>query len=141
MTDKEEKFRKFVDQYDIAVPQDRVEQELYLIRQDIMHRMRYEAMAGGRNYPFPAMELEKQKNELLQAAVFEVKSELVLKDLIAKHGFTATREELEAEAAAMAERQNTTIEIIKQFFGEDLKMLESDVLKNKAREWIYAQMK
>ena len=38
----------------------------------------------------------------------------------------------------MAERQNTTIEIIKRFLGRS-KMLESDVLKNKAREWIYAQ--
>ena len=34
----------------------------------------------------------------------------------------------------MAERQNTTIEIIKRFFGEDLKMLESDVLKKKPGE-------
>jgi len=139
MTDKEAKFRKFIDQYDIAVPWDRVEKEMHLIQQDIIHRMHYEAMAGGKNHLFPMIELEEQKDEILRAAVFEVKSELVLKDLIAKHRFTATREELEMEAAAIAKRQNTTIQMIKKFFGEDLKMLESDVLKSKAKEWIYAQ--
>ena len=35
----------------------------------------------------------------------------------------------------MAKRQNTTVEEIKRFFGEDLKLLERDVRENKIREW------
>ena len=60
MTEKEEKLRKFVDQYDIAVPQDRVEQELRLIRIDTYAPDALRPWPG-RNYPFPAIGWKNRK--------------------------------------------------------------------------------
>ena len=62
--------------------------------------------------------------------------DLVLKEIIARENFAVTREELEVEAEAMAQRQNTSVEMIKSFFGEELAMLETDVKQRKAMDWI-----
>ena len=51
-----------------------------------------------------------------------------------------TPEELEAEAAAIARRQNTTVAELKRFLGEDLAMLQSDLKKRKAAAWACEQM-
>ena len=51
-----------------------------------------------------------------------------------------TQGELEAEAAAIARRQNTTVAELKRFLGEDLAMLQSDLKKRKAAAWACEQM-
>ena len=51
-----------------------------------------------------------------------------------------TPEELEAESAAIARRQNTTVAELKRFLGEDLAMLQSDLKKRKAAAWACEQM-
>ncbi len=73
------KWHRYVLAYGIEVPREEVEEELYLIRADMKHRMMYEQMSGGAPHPFPEMELEEQADALLEAAVFEVKEPLVLK--------------------------------------------------------------
>lgn len=139
MSYNEEKWRRYVLAYDIAVAQEDVEEELYIIRSDMKHRMIYEQMSGGEMHPFPDMELEEQKDALLEAAVFEVKEPLVLKDLAKKHDFAVTPEELLAEGEAIAKRQNSTLDEVKRFFGKDLAFLERDVRENKIREWACEQ--
>ena len=59
--------------------------------------------------------------------------------LAKKLDVTVSPEELLAEAEAMAERQGTTVEEIKRFFGQDLSLLERDVRENKIRTWACAQ--
>ncbi len=135
----EQAWRNYVAAYIIDVPEEKVAAEEDLIRMDMVHRMRYAAMAGGEFHPFPQLEVEEQKDEIHAAAVFEVKSELVVKDIIAKQNFTVTPAELEAEAEAMAKRQNTTVDEIRRFFGEDLAMLAGDIRRNKAIAWALEQ--
>lgn len=133
---REEAWREYVEKYNLEVPQDRLEEEIRMIRADLMHQMRYDTMSGGPIHPFPELELEQQKEDIYAAALWEVKSELVMKDLIRTQAITVSKEELEAEAEAMAQRQNTTVTEIKRFFGEDLSMLEWDVKKQKAMMWV-----
>lgn len=139
MSYNEETWRRYVLAYDIEVKQEDVEEELYIIKQDMKHRMIYDQMSGGEVHPFPEMELEEQKDALLEAAVFEVKEPLVLKDLAKKHDFTVTPEELLAEGEAIAKRQNSTLDEVKRFFGKDLAFLERDVRENKIRAWACSQ--
>lgn len=139
MSYDEKAWRTYVLSYDIEVPQEDVEEELYLVRSDLKHGMIYEQMSGGPVHPFPELELEKQADALMEAAVFEVKEPLVLKALAAQLGIKVTQEELIAEGEAMAKRENSTLDEVKRFFGQDLAFLEREVRDNKIREWACAQ--
>lgn len=138
MSYDEQAWRAFVDAYDIDVPESAIENELQYLTLQMKHNMQYDRLTGGDFHLFPNQELQEQEESLRAAAIFEAKEPRVLKDIIAKQAITATREELEAEAQAVAMRQNTTVEALKQFFGEDLAALERDVLNNKARTWALA---
>ena len=133
-------WREFVDNYEIDVPESAIENELEYIKLDMKHRMQYDQMSGGGMHLFPQMELAEQEAELREAAVFEAKAPRVLKEIIAQQGITTTQDELEAEAQAMAEREGSTIEMVKRFFGDDFAMLERDVLERKAMDWACEQL-
>jgi len=137
---REEKIRAFIEAYEIELPAAKVENELNYIMTQLRHGMQYDALTGGELHLNPGAELEAQRKELLKLAEYEVKQELVIKDVIAKVGFSVSREELEAEAQAMAVRQNCTLEMIRSFFGDDLAMLERDVKIRKAEDWICTQV-
>ena len=93
-------------------------------------------LTGGGHHLDPYGELEEMKDELFDAAYYEAKYDLVIKDIIVRQDFSVTRDELKKEAAAMAERQNCALELVYRFFGEDLAMLEKDVKRKKAEKWI-----
>ena len=127
-------WRAYVAAYDIEVPEERIEREYEMVRADMKHRMMYAQMSGGETHLFPDMELAEMEGDLREAALFEAKEPLVLRDLTKKLDVVVTPEELLAEAEAMAKRQSTTVDEIKRFFGEDLSLLERDVRENKIRE-------
>ena len=139
MMSREEIWRSFVDAYDIDVPADAIENELAYLDLAMRHNMQYDRLTGGDMHLFPGREIAAQEDELRAAALFEAKAPLVLKRIIAEQALTATYDELEAEAIAMAERQGSTLEMVKKFFGDDLKMLERDVLERKAIDWACEQ--
>ena len=141
MATRDNLWREFVAGYEIDVPESAIENELEYIKLDMKHRMQYDQMSGGGMHLFPQMELAEQEAELREAAVFEAKAPRVLKEIIAQQGITTTQDELEAEAQAMAEREGSTIEMVKRFFGDDFAMLERDVLERKAIDWACEQMK
>lgn len=139
MKSREDMWRDFVLAYDIEVSEDAVNNELEYIKLDMRHRMQYDRLTGGNAHLFPSQELAEQEEELRMLALFEAKEPKVQRRIIEQEGLVASKEELEAEALAMAKRQNTTIEAVKAFFGEDLAMLERDVLNKKVMDWALAQ--
>lgn len=141
MTAREAAWRKFVADFKVDVPESAIEDELAYIKLDMRHRMRYDAMSGGPAHPFPERELAEQDAELRAAAAFEAKAPLVLRAIIEGRRLTATRDELEAEAAAIAEREGSTVDMVKRFFGEDLALLERDVVERKAVDWACGQVR
>lgn len=141
MASRDEQWRQFVADYDIEVSESAIESELEYIKLDMRHRMHYEQISGGKMHLFPQIELERQKAELRETAVFEAKAPLVLKDIIEKQGLTTTPAELEEEARALSERQGSTLEMARKFFGEDFSMLERDVLERKAVDWACDQLR
>ena len=139
METRDEGWRSFVDAYDVDVPEESVRNEIEFLKIAMRHNMVYDRMAGGDLHLFPDRELEQQEDELKAQALFEAKAPLVLKRIIAEQGFETTQEELEAEAVALAEREGSTVDMVKRFFGDDLKMLERDVLERKAIDWACEQ--
>lgn len=139
MSYNENKWRSYVAAYDIEVPEERIEQEYEMVRVDMKHRMMYAQMSGAETHRFPEAELAEQTDALMEAAIFEVKETLVLKDLTKKLDIQVTAEELLAEGEAIAQRQNTTLDQVKRFFGQDLGFLERDVRENKIRAWACSQ--
>jgi len=139
---KEGAIRKFIQQYAIEVPQELVEEEFKLCILDMKHKLVYGQMTGSsRMNPLEqAQALEEAQEELREVAYLTVKEDLVMRELLKQDRFRATAEELEAYGQAMAQRQKTTMEMIRKFFGEDLHLLESDVRRQKADAWIYEQM-
>jgi len=139
---KEGAIRKFIQQYEIEVPQELVEEEFKLCILDMKHKLVYGQMTGSsRMNPLEqAQALEEAQEELREVAYLTVKEDLVMRELLKQDRFRATAEELEAYGQAMAQRQKTTMEMIRKFFGEDLHLLESDVRRQKADAWIYEQM-
>ena len=131
----EERWRRFVLDYNIDVPQSVIENELALIKLDLRHRMQYDRLSGGDSHLYAARELESQETELLEAATFEAKEPRVLRDLIDRLGIEVSQKELEEEALALAKREGTSLNAVKVFFGDDLAMLERDVREQKARDW------
>ena len=137
MTSSEAKIRNFIKAYDIEVPKEMVAEEYDYMCMSLKQQLHYQTMAGSGLMPWQVNEeLEQRKEELMEAAYYEIKYDLVMRDIITKENFSVTKAELEEEAAAMAQRQNTTVELIKEFFGEELSMLEKDVKIKKAEEWI-----
>lgn len=132
---KEEAFRAYVERYQIEVPQNQVDEEIKGMVLEYRHRMQYAALSSGVLQTVTEEEMKEQKKEMEKEAYFTVKSKLVLKELIASRKFSVTRRELEAEALAMARRQNTTVEMIKRFFGEEMELLERDLLERKAMDY------
>lgn len=140
MNAKEKAFRRYVETYDIPVPKERVQNELHLIIQQEKHRMQYDTLTTGTPHLNRGKELEERMDAMKQAAYDEVKSELVMKRILEQMDFSVSREELEAKAAAIAERQDASPEMIKRFFGEDLSGLERSVKEEKAINWVYGQI-
>lgn len=139
MMTRDERWRHFVATYDIEVPEDAIESERSLIELDLRHRMQYDRLTGGEAHLFPGQELADQEDELRAAALFEAKEPLVLRALVSQLGLEVTPTELEDEAEAIANGQQTTVEALRSFFGDDLAMLGRDVLERKAIDWAVAQ--
>ena len=131
----------FVEDYDITVPDERVEEELRVMLMALSHQMQYAVFTTGRDARLPtAEEQEEQLEELRDEAYLAVKEELVLAELLARHDFPVSREELEAEAEAVARRQDVTEEMVRGFFGEDLALLAREIRQRKAVDWVWEQM-
>ena len=137
---KEGAWSAFVEDYDITVPDERVEEELRVMLMALSRQMQYAVFTTGRDARLPtAEEQEAQREELRDEAHLAVKEELVLAELLARHDFPVSREELEAEAEAVARRQDVTVEMVRGFFGEDLALLAREIRQRKAMDWAWEQ--
>lgn len=142
MISAEDAIRQFVRSYDIPVPQDLVEEEFRLCLMDMKHKMVYGQMTGSHslNPIEQSQAVQDAREELLEAAFFQVKEDLVMKELMKREDFSVTAQELYDYATDLAQRQNTTMEMVRRFFGEDLALLEGDVRRKKAEAWILRQI-
>jgi FKBP-type peptidyl-prolyl cis-trans isomerase (trigger factor) len=119
-----------------------VDEEIQIVTMDIRHRMTYGNMAGQNNLnPMEQLsKIEEMDDEIHDIAYLNVKEELVMKELMDRDEFAVDQAELEAYALQMSEKENTSMELIKKFFGDDLAMLEGSIRRKKAEDWIYEKI-
>ena len=137
---REQLFSQYAEQYPASVPEEAAEAELQVLVLQEKQRIQYEMLTGSAVYYDPRKELESKMDALKTEANRRAKETLVLKKIITEQSFTVTPEELETEAAAMAKRQQTTVDTVKRFFGNDLSLLKNDLIQRKAIDWACVQM-
>jgi len=128
----------FLKTHDVEVPQNLVDDEVRMMVLELNHRLRYESLASGRYTGFTQAEIASRMEEFREEAFKLVKTRLVLKRIIEAEHLEVTQEELEEEARAISIRQQMPIEVVRDFFGEDLGPLKDDLLVRKAIDSINA---
>jgi trigger factor len=66
-----------------------------------------------------------------------LKTEIILRGIIDAERFEVTMDELETAAQDIADREKITLEMVKDFLGENLEALRNDLLIRKALDFIY----
>lgn len=80
---------------------------------------------------------EEDRNEARRCVIRKTQVEMLLKSIIEQENLDATAEELEVKAEKIVQQENTPIDMVKRFFGEDFSLLKGDLLKEKALNLIY----
>jgi trigger factor len=129
---------KVLEANDIEVPQDLVDDEVKMMVIELNHKMKYESLASSRYISLMQDDVSDRMEKFRKEAYKVVKTRLVLKGIIEAENFEVTKEELEEEAKAISVRQQIPIEMVKDFFGEDLEPLKDDLLVRKAIDFVNA---
>lgn len=121
----------------IPVSPEKVEQDLQYELMGFLQAMRYRAMGG--DHTLEEIDPEIWKEEMRQTIIRDHKIEVVLSLVIEKEALTVTPDELQEAAEDLAHRENTTLDMVRSFLGEDYSLLRRDVLRDKARAFILEQ--
>ncbi|MBQ2693687.1 MAG: hypothetical protein IJO82_04200 [Clostridia bacterium] len=137
---REQTFRKYIKEYDIEVPEERVQNMYEYFLLQAKHNLQYDTLINGAVHLNKAQELAEMEDEMREAAFFEAKSDLVMKELMKQLEPEVTEEELQAKAEEKCRKDGTTMEMLKMFFGPSLSGLKRDLQEEKVKDYIYEQM-
>lgn len=137
---REQAFRKYIKEYDIEVPEERVQNMYDYFLLQAKHNLQYDTLINGAVHLNKAQELAEMEDEMREAAFFEAKSDLVMKELMKQLDPEVTEEELQAKAEEKCRKDGTTMEMLKMFFGPSLSGLKRDLQEEKVKDYIYEQM-
>ena len=135
---KDSILEKVLEVNDIEVPADLVDEEVRMMALDLSQKMKYESLATGVLPEITQEEIDSRLEEFKAEAFTLVKTRLVLKGIIEAEKLEVTQAELEEEAKAISARQQMSIEMVKDFLGEDLSAIKNDLLVRKAIDFIVA---
>lgn len=137
---KEQAFNKFVKLYDIEVPEERVQEMFEYFLLQAKHNMQYDTMINGNVHLNKTGELAAMEDEMREAAYMEAKTDLVMKELIKKLDPEVTEEDLQNKAEEIMKKDNTSLDMIHRFFGQDLAGLKRAVQEDKVKDYILEQV-
>ena len=121
----------------IAVPEEQIEAETDLQVIGRFQSMKYAAMGNGGIAELMNLDKDALREEAREDVIKELTIDKVLKAIIKAEDIQAAPEELEREAERIVREQNTNMEMVKRFFGDDLSGLAGDVRIKKARDLVY----
>mgnify|MGYP002865737780 CR=1 FL=1 len=119
----------------IKIGKEELEEEVNYLNLEAAHQRQYAALMHGMDL----LELnadESAREALIAQALRNLRIRRLIDDTIREQAFQVTQEDLEAEAEGVARRQNVSVDMVRGFFGPDLGMLKSDVLEQKALQWL-----
>ena len=128
---------------DFDLPESMYENEVRQLATGLFQQMRYDAMAQGKILDIFGPQAEERIRQAQEGAIWEIKRDLLMDALLQAVQVPVTDEDLEREAGEIAGRQNTTVEELRSFFGEDLALLRKDVQVRKTldllKKWAVPQ--
>ena len=130
---------KLIETNDIELPSD-IDDEIDYVFKGTVQNMRYQNMFGAGRGANDGIDFEQIREDASDEVIREYKTEQILKSIIEQEKFDCTAKELEEAAKKIAEKQDTTLDLVKKFMGEDYSLLKGDLLKEKARDLLYDNM-
>lgn len=118
------------------MPEEAIESEYQAMVLGRAQELKYQFMAGGGMDGYREFCASSEHKDIREQVIREYKREQIIKSVIEQENIEASMEELETEAARMAERNGYSMDMVRMFFGNDLALLRSDVLKRKAERLI-----
>lgn len=136
--DREAAVQQLLDQIilgsDIPFSEEEVEQEIRMELAGLMQNMRYQAMGG--DHHLEEMDLDKWKEDIRKEIIRDHQVETILRTVIEQEELTVSHEELEEAAIRLAKEEQTTLEMVRRFMGEDYVLLRKETLYDKAKRLI-----
>ena len=125
---------RIVDAKDLELDEEEIENETDYLLKSNLHHLTYARMAG---QPAEEVDVDALQEEIRRDVIREFKTERLLKAVIANEAIEATMEDLAQAAERLAAEENTSLDLVKRFFGEDYSGLAGDVKRRKAKELLY----
>ena len=119
---------------DIPFSEEEVEQEIRMELAGLMQNMRYQAMGG--DHHLEEMDLDKWKEDIRKEIIRDHQVETILRTVIEQEELTVSHEELEEAAIRLAKEEQTTLEMVRRFMGEDYVLLRKETLYDKAKRLV-----
>ena len=119
----------------IKIAKEELEEEVRFLSMEAAHQRQYAALMHGMDM----LDMDagaEARDAIIAQALQNLRIRHLIDDTIREQAFTVSKEELEAEAEAVAQRQNTTLDMVRGFFGDDFGMLKRDVLEKKALQYL-----
>ncbi len=125
---------QIISEADIACPEEKVEQELRMEWAGFCQTMRYRAMGG--DHQMEKIDPDEWRESIRNEIIRDYQTEIILKFIIEEENLSVSREELEAAARELAEKEHTTLEMVRRFMGEDFSLMKKEVLYKKAKNFL-----
>lgn len=123
---------QIIEEAQIPYSEERVQQEVEMEYAGFLQQMRYRAMGG--DLSMEEIDIDEWKSDIRKEIIREYQVTPILVHVIAEEHLEVSYEELEAEAKRIADQDQTNLDMVKRFMGEDYALLRKDVLYKKAKE-------
>ena len=126
---------------DFDLPESMYENEVRQLATGLFQQVRYDAMAQGKILDTVGPQAEEYIRQAQEAAVWEIKRDILIDALLKAVPVEVTGKDLQAEGEAIAQRQNTTLDEVRNLFGKDLSLLHRDLQVRKVLKllWDWAE--
>ena len=128
---------KMAEEKGISIPEEEIEAETDIQLSGRYQSMKYAAMGSGNMAELMTLDRDALREETREAVIKELTIDKVIKEIVKTEDIQVTAEELTREAERIAREQNSSMEMVKRFFGDDFSGLSGDVKIKKARDLVY----
>ncbi len=127
-----------VDGAELEVPDVMVENQIDNMIQDLDVNLQQRGMQLAKYLEYTKMDMAALRENYRAAALYNVKTDLVLEAIVKAEGFTAAPEDLQQEIESMAQNYQTTVEEIVKVIRETnrFQALNDSVLRKKAAQLV-----
>lgn len=138
---KQRLLQKLIEENEIEVSRESVDEEVNYRAANLDYQARYNPDQYGDYFQFTQEKLPLAIAQIREEVVMDLKIYQLLMQVAQLEKLIVTQEELEAELAEIAKQQNMTVDMVKNFLGNEPTSVKEDILLRKAEDFIYQNAK